>query len=97
MRSLRIEYENSHEDTRIKHAQLHLEAVSLRPIWAKSLDSYYTKCCKQKPLHLDDLIRAIECAKNEKTGASHPSLKGYSDRQERGQGACAHVCMHREQ
>ena len=44
----------------LAHAQLDVIAVILRPLWAKSVNSIYTKCCNPISLHMDDLIRTIE-------------------------------------
>ena len=44
----------------IYHAQESLVAVSLRPLSAKSGNSYYTKRWEKETLHMDDLIRTIE-------------------------------------
>ena len=44
----------------IYHAHEQLATVILRPLSAKTGNSYYTKCWAKETLHMDDPIRTIE-------------------------------------
>ena len=55
----------STSQTAVNCVQIQWAAVRFRPLSQKSVDPYYKKCCKQKTLHLDDLIRTIEGLKNQ--------------------------------